>query len=131
MWRNGSSARDGRSQRIVQFAWLKVILQANICCEIMKSKLISIFRISVKNRMKYRQKCTLMMQKMIRGYLARKQHQPRYRGILKINGISADVKKMQEIANQLKKEKDSMLKQIKDIEEQIQLAIKKIKVWKI
>lgn len=80
--------------------------------------------------MKYRQKCVLMMQKTIRGYLARKQHQPRYRGIIKINGISADVKKMQEIANQLKAEKDTMLKQIKDVQEQIQLAVKKIKVWK-
>lgn len=70
------------------------------------------------------------MQKTIRGYLARKQHQPRYRGIIKINGISADVKKMQEIANQLKAEKDTMLKQIKDVQEQIQLAVKKIKVWK-
>lgn len=86
--------------------------------------------LTVKNRMKYRQKCILMMQKTIRGYLARKQHQPRYRGIIKINGISADVKKMQEIASQLKAEKDTMLKQIKDVEEQIQLAVKKIKVWK-
>lgn len=80
--------------------------------------------------MKYRQKCILMAQKTIRGYLARKQHQPRYRGIIKINSISADVKKMQEIANQLKAEKESMLKQIKDIEEQIHMAVKKIKVWR-
>jgi myosin VI len=78
--------------------------------------------------MKYRQKCVLMMQKYVRGYLARKQHQPRYRGIVKINGISANVKKMEEIANELKHEKDPMLKQIREIEEQIRLAVMKIKV---
>lgn len=80
--------------------------------------------------MKYRQKCVLMMQKYIRGFLARKQHQPRIRGIIKINGISANVKKMEEIANELKSEKDPMLKQIREFEEQIRMAAMKIKVIK-
>lgn len=38
------------------------------------------------------------------------------------------MKQMEEIANQLKSERDTMLKHMKDIEVQIDAAIKKIKV---
>lgn len=69
-----------------------------------------------------------MVQKTLRGYLARKQHQPRYKGITKINGIRRNMKQMEEIASQLKGERDTMLKHMKDIEVQIDAAIKKIKV---
>lgn len=69
-----------------------------------------------------------MMQKTIRGYIARKQHQPRYKGIAKINTIRRNMNQMEEIANQLKGERDTMLKHIKDIDAQIDVAIKKIKV---
>ena len=69
-----------------------------------------------------------MVQKTLRGYLARKQHQPRYKGIGKINNIRRNMKQMEEIANQLKSERDTMMKHMKDIEVQIDLAIKKIKV---
>lgn len=84
--------------------------------------------LSVKNRIKYRNKCTVMVQKTLRGYLARKQHQPRYKGIAKINAIRRNMKQMEEIANQVKKERESMLNQIKEIDGQIDLAITKIKV---
>lgn len=69
-----------------------------------------------------------MVQKTLRGYLARKQHQPRYKGIAKINAIRRNMKQMEEIANQVKKERESMLNQIKEIDGQIDVAIKKIKV---
>lgn len=82
----------------------------------------------VKNRIKYRGKCILMAQKLIRGFLARKQHQPRFRGITKINEIKCNMTQMEQIANQLKNEKDSMLVHIKDIQKAVDLAIQKIKV---
>lgn len=69
-----------------------------------------------------------MAQKTIRGYLARKQHQPRIKGITKINAIRRNMKQMEDIANQLKGERETMLKHMKEIETQIDLAIKKIKV---
>lgn len=68
------------------------------------------------------------MQKTIRGYLARKQHQPRFKGIAKINNIRRNMKQMEEIAGQLKGERETMLKHMKDIETQIDVAVKKIKV---
>lgn len=86
------------------------------------------FFLTVKNRINYRKKCILTVQKTLRGYLARKQHQPRYKGIVKINKVRRNMKQMEEIANQLKGEREVMLKQIEDVEAQIDLAIKKIKV---
>jgi len=68
------------------------------------------------------------VQKTVRGFLARKQHQPRYKGIGKINAIKNNMKQMEEVANQLKSERESMLKHIKAIEVDINGAIQKIKV---
>ena len=64
----------------------------------------------------------------MRGYMARKQHQPRYKGIAKINAIRHNMKQMEEIASQLKSERETMMKHMKDIDTQIDIAIKAIKV---
>lgn len=69
-----------------------------------------------------------MVQKILRGYLARKQHQPRYKGITKIKAVMSNMKQMEGIANQLKGEREMVLKQIKDIEIQVDSAIQKIRV---
>lgn len=76
----------------------------------------------------YKKKCVVLAQKMIRGYLARRQHRPRFKGIIKINSLRSNVKEMETIAHQLKQDRDSMMKQLKDLELQIDTAIKKIKV---
>jgi myosin VI len=68
-----------------------------------------------------------MMQKYVRGHLARKKHQPRLKGLVKIRAVRSNMAKMEEIANQLKKEKDVMLKQVKDIQQAIEIALKTIK----
>ncbi|CAO1430727.1 unnamed protein product [Diamesa hyperborea] len=92
-----------------------------------KSAFCAICVIKIKNRIKYRGKCILMAQKLIRGFLARKQHQPRFRGITKINEIKCNMTQMEQIANQLKNEKDSMLVHIRDIQKAVDMAIQKIK----
>jgi myosin-6 len=78
--------------------------------------------------MRYKNKCVIQAQKMIRGFLARKQHQPRVKGIKKIGALRRNINEMENIANQLKSDRDPMLKQLKDIEMQIDAATKKIKV---
>jgi myosin-6 len=78
--------------------------------------------------MRYKNKCVIQAQKYIRGYLARKQHRPRYQGIVKINSVKTNVKQMENVANQLKNEREVMMKQMKEIEIQIDTAIKSIKV---
>lgn len=68
-----------------------------------------------------------MLQKTIRGYLVRKQHQPRYRGIVKIRQTKANVTKMEELANQLKGEKVQLVKCVNEIQQLIDGSILKIK----
>lgn len=81
----------------------------------------------VKNRIKYRHKCVIVLQKVIRGYLARKQHQPRIQGIAKIGKIRDNAKKTVEIVNQLKSGKEGILSEVSSIDSQINDAMKKIK----
>lgn len=69
-----------------------------------------------------------MAQKIIRGYLARKKHQPRFRGIFKLNAIKANLAMTKDIATQLKAGKDNTLKQVNEIQQLIQNAVNKIKV---
>lgn len=78
--------------------------------------------------MKYRNKCILFAQKIIRGYLARKKHQPRFKGIMKIKQIKASLAQAKEIANQLKTGKEIILKQVNELEVLIENSVRKIKV---
>lgn len=69
-----------------------------------------------------------MAQKIVRGFLARKQHRPRFNGIMKINSIKSNLAKTKEIASQLKINKDEILRQVQEMEKLIEESIKKIKV---
>lgn len=88
---------------------------------------IDLFSVLVKNRIKYRHKCVIVLQKVIRGHLARKQHQPRIQGIAKINKIRDNAKKTVEIANQLKSGKEGIIKEVSTVESQINEAMRTIK----
>lgn len=81
---------------------------------------------AVKNRIKYRNKCVLYIQKIVRGFLARKQHQPRYRGIIKIKSLKEKLRRSTDIVNQLKGGKDMILKHSNDIEHLINGYVKNI-----
>lgn len=80
----------------------------------------------MKNRIKYRNKCVLYIQKIVRGFLARKQHQPRYRGIIKIKSLKDKLRRSTDIVNQLKGSKDMILKQANDVEHLISGYVKNI-----
>lgn len=60
--------------------------------------------------------------------MARKQHQPRVKGIIKISSIKKNMSQMENIATQLKNDKESMLIQVKEVNQMIDAAIKTIKV---
>lgn len=90
-----------------------------------KSQLCILF--SVKNRIKYRNKCVLYVQRIVRGFLARKQHQPRYRGIMKIKAVKANMTKSAEIASQLKGNKDNILRHADEVEQLINNSVRKIR----
>lgn len=80
----------------------------------------------MKNRIKYRNKCVLYIQKIVRGFLARKQHQPRYRGIIKIKSLKEKLRRSTEIVNQLRGSKDNIRKQANDVENLISGYVRNI-----
>ncbi|KAM7361302.1 myosin heavy chain 95F jaguar isoform 3-T3 [Cochliomyia hominivorax] len=92
-----------------------------------KSTLGALCVIKLRNRIKYRNKCVLIMQSTVRGYLARKHHRPRFQGISKINKIRLNAQKTVEIAGGLKKGREEILNEVADINRQIDEAIRKIK----
>ncbi|XP_037884641.1 myosin heavy chain 95F isoform X2 [Glossina fuscipes] len=92
-----------------------------------KSTLGAVCVIKLRNRIKYRNKCVLMIQTYVRGYLARKQHRPRYEGISKINKIRHNAQKTVEIAAGLKKGREDIIEEVNDINRQIDEAINQIK----
>lgn len=69
-----------------------------------------------------------MAQKVIRGYLARKKHRPRFKGMTKIKSALESVEKIKAIARDLKLTScDEILKQTTVLEQLILNSIKKIK----
>lgn len=81
----------------------------------------------MKNKILYRRKALIIMQKTLRGYLARKRHAPRIKGINKIKAMEAKVKQLDSIASQLKKDKESSIKEINSLRFEIESAISRIK----
>lgn len=68
------------------------------------------------------------MQSTVRGYLVRKQHRPRYKGIVKIRALEASLKQLETTSSQLKKDKAGAQSQIQKLKMSITGAIKRIKV---
>ncbi|XP_046613209.1 myosin heavy chain 95F isoform X2 [Neodiprion virginianus] len=83
--------------------------------------------IKLKNKILYRRQHLIMIQKTVRMYLAKKQHQPRIEGIIKIRNITKQLADMEQTANQLKSSKDSSLKDIKKLNAELEAARVKIK----
>ncbi|CAG9794987.1 unnamed protein product [Diatraea saccharalis] len=83
--------------------------------------------IKLKNKIIYRRECLIKVQKTVRGYLVRKRHQPRYRGIAKINALHKNLKQMDAVVAQLKKEKNNAQKDIENLRNSIKNACATIK----
>ncbi|XP_053970179.1 myosin heavy chain 95F isoform X3 [Anastrepha ludens] len=92
-----------------------------------KSTLGAVCVIKLRNRIKYRNNCVLLIQRTVRGYLARKQHRPRYQGIAKINKVRLNAQKTIEIAGGLKNGRDEFVSEVNGIHRQVDEAIKTIK----
>ncbi|CAG5041357.1 unnamed protein product [Parnassius apollo] len=83
--------------------------------------------IKLKNKILYRRECLILLQKTIRGYLVRRQHQPRYRGIVKIKTLEEKMKEMDSVTAQLKKEKEAAKKNIENLRNSMRNACELIK----
>ncbi|XP_041970187.1 myosin heavy chain 95F isoform X2 [Aricia agestis] len=83
--------------------------------------------IKLKNKILYRQRCLIKIQNSIRGYLVRRRHQPRYRGIAKIKTLEHNLQDMETVTAQLKKEKENAKKNIENLRNSIRSACAAIK----
>ncbi|XP_047022842.1 myosin heavy chain 95F isoform X1 [Helicoverpa zea] len=83
--------------------------------------------IKLKNKIVYRRECLILLQKTIRGHLVRRQHRPRYKGIAKINALQHNLKDMDTVTAQLKKDKDVAQRNIENLRNSIRNACAAIK----
>jgi myosin-6 len=83
--------------------------------------------IKLKNKIIYRKRALIVLQKTIKGYLTRKKHGPRIKALAKIKGVESNLKKMESIAGQLKKDKDAMANEINKLKNEITATIDRIK----
>lgn len=67
------------------------------------------------------------MQRLLRGYLARKRHLPRINGVRKLGALKANIVKMENIAQQLKKEAESVTANVRKTFATVEAAIAQIK----
>ena len=83
--------------------------------------------IKLKNKIVYRRSQLIIIQKTVRMYLARKKYQPRITGIRQIRGLQDSVFQAEKIVNQLKKDRDSSIKQLQQLQSALNGSIHVIK----
>lgn len=82
--------------------------------------------IKLKNKIIYRRQHLIVLQKTARMYIAKKQHRPRIRGIVKIKNLRKQLTRMEETASQLKNREKST-QNMKKLDDDLEKAIRKIK----
>lgn len=118
---------------LVKSRWVKAIFCA---ITVIKSKkkgfvlfgLVNVNVFPVKNKIAYRRRALVTMQKTIRGHLVRKRHGARIKFIRKIRGLDANLKQIENSAGQLKKDKESSTNEINQLKSAVNTAIDRIKV---
>lgn len=68
------------------------------------------------------------MQKTVRGYLVRQKYGPRIATLKNIRNLDTNLKKIEESAEQLKKDKNIVINEINNLKGEIAAAIGRIKV---
>ncbi|XP_076642841.1 myosin heavy chain 95F jaguar isoform X2 [Halictus rubicundus] len=82
--------------------------------------------IKLKNKIIYRRYHLIILQKTARMYIAKKQHRPRIKGIMKIKNLRTQFAGMEETSKQLKNREKSM-NDLKRLHDDLDAAIKRIK----
>ncbi|KAB0800582.1 hypothetical protein PPYR_06322 [Photinus pyralis] len=93
----------------------------------LKSQFCALTVIKLKNKILYRREALIKIQKTVRGYLIKKKQKPRITGIRKMKSLEANLKLLNEIANQLKKGKENNMNEINSLKGGISLAVGRIK----
>lgn len=82
----------------------------------------------MKNKLAYRRKALITMQKTVRGYLVRLKQGPRLTALKNIRTLDGNLKKIEESASQLKQSRDTSINEINKLKGDVSAAIDKIKV---
>lgn len=82
--------------------------------------------IKLKNKIIYRRYHLIILQKTARMYIAKKQHRPRIKGIMKINNLRTQIIGMEETSKQLK-DRERPMSDLKRLHEDLETAVKRIK----
>ncbi|XP_064618049.1 unconventional myosin-VI-like [Liolophura sinensis] len=98
-----------------------------ICSRWRKAQYCTLSVIKLKNKIMYRAAQTLKIQKALRMFLCVKKYRPRYKMIGKVKSLQGQLTLMGQIVSQLKKEKESATKQVKDLENAIEGLVQKIR----
>ncbi|XP_008201419.1 myosin heavy chain 95F isoform X1 [Tribolium castaneum] len=92
-----------------------------------KAQFCALTVIKLKNKIIYRKRALVVVQKTVKGYLTRKRHGPRIKALTKIKSLDGNLKKMEAIAGQLKKEKEATTNEINQLKTEISGTIGRIK----
>ncbi|XP_043491578.1 myosin heavy chain 95F [Polistes fuscatus] len=82
--------------------------------------------IKLKNKIIYRRHHLLILQKTARMYIAKKQHRPRIKGLVKIKFLQTQLIQIQDISKQLKN-RDKCVADIKRLQTDLENSIRRIK----
>ncbi|VEN38644.1 unnamed protein product [Callosobruchus maculatus] len=91
-----------------------------------KSQFCVLTIIKMKNKIAYRRSALIVMQKTVRGYLVRKKYGPRITTLRNIRTLDSSLKKLEEIASQLK-QKASVVNEIDGLKSKFASTMEKIK----
>ncbi len=99
-----------------------------ICSRWKKAQWCALSVIKLKNKIIYRREALVTIQKYTRMHLARKQHAPRYKGILRLKKSQGQIEQIGSMASNLKPEaKSAVQANVKTIYSQLDAAIAKIR----
>ncbi|KAI4482923.1 hypothetical protein M0802_013597 [Mischocyttarus mexicanus] len=82
--------------------------------------------IKLKNKIIYRRHHLLILQKTARMYIAKKQHRPRIKGLVKIKFLQSQLIQIQDVSKQLKN-RDKCVADIKRLQTDLENSIRRIK----
>ncbi|CAG9853814.1 unnamed protein product [Phyllotreta striolata] len=92
-----------------------------------KSQFCVLATIKMKNRIRARQDSLIVLQKMARGYLMRKRYRPRITALRSISKLETNLKQMEQVSQQLTKDKNAVINEINNLKNEFVAAIDKIK----
>uniref|UniRef100_A0A8C1DEX9 Unconventional myosin-VI n=1 Tax=Cyprinus carpio carpio TaxID=630221 RepID=A0A8C1DEX9_CYPCA len=98
-----------------------------ICSRWKKVQWCALSVIKLKNKMLYRAKACIQMQKTVRMWLCKRKHKPRIDGLVKAHNLKKRMEKLNEVVSGLKEGKQEMSKHMQELDSSINAHIFKIK----